>query len=799
MAIFDSQSWCGQPKDVLDKFIDQLSSQGNRILWRGEVEDEFKQFLKTFSVHEKKIVKSALGQKITRVHKILVMDDGLVIMLRPIVGIREAVHVSRKDDYIESIDNDKYLALCETLATGSPSMEAFSFSIDFAPFRIFNPDKPDPTLIGKGLERLSHIFVSKIHENPHWVLSEFLSYLSHRKVEGMPIFFNKKFDLVSIHTALEKALKLAKLYTKEECLDTLFSELSLIGFARGWGNNSTRIHDSLSLLDKILHNPDESAFNMLLRRLPLVENVVLVSIHGWFAQEGVLGRPDTGGQIVYILNQARALEKLLRNNWLKSGIDIMPKIIILSRLIPEADGTTVNEPKEKIKGTENSYIFRVPFRDEKGEVVPQWMSRFKVWPYLNRFTSESYNELMLEFGGSPDLILGNYSDGNLVATALGRVWGSVTGIIAHALEKNKYRLSELLWKELEEDYHFSAHYLNDMLSTNSADFVITSTYQEIAGTETETGQYESYCVFTLPQNYRVRSGIDIYTPQFVINPPGYNPDTCFPYTDKSRRDEQLTKQVEELCFGKEQVDGSVGYLDDPSKTPIFAMSRLDKIKNVSGLVKIFAQSKELREHANLIVVGGVTSVEKSNDIEEKQQIKLIHRLIEKYKLQGSVRWLKGETDVVRVSEFYRVMADHKGVFVQPALYEAFGLTVIESMACGLPVIATKYGGPSESIDDGTNGLLFDPQKGKQLVRAVLRLISTDGDSTKFWDRISNESITHAEEKFSWDLHVGRLVEASGLYGFWNQLFRRDKEVTLNYVDALYYLLLLPRMKDEISV
>ena len=39
-------------------------------------------------------------------------------------------------------------------------------------------------------------------------------------------------------------------------------------------------------------------------------------------------------------------------------------------------------------------------------------------------------------------------------------------------------------------------------------------------------------------------------------------------------------------------------------------------------------------------------------------------------------------------------ADGRGAFVQPALYEAFGLTVVEAMTCGLPTFATNCGGPA---------------------------------------------------------------------------------------------------------
>lgn len=55
------------------------------------------------------------------------------------------------------------------------------------------------------------------------------------------------------------------------------------------------------------------------------------------------------------------------------------------------------------------------------------------------------------------------------------------GTIAHALEKTKYGDSDFKWKELEPKYHFSCQFTADMIAMNAADFIITSTYQEIAG------------------------------------------------------------------------------------------------------------------------------------------------------------------------------------------------------------------------------------------------------------------------------------------------------------------------------
>lgn len=57
----------------------------------------------------------------------------------------------------------------------------------------------------------------------------------------------------------------------------------------------------------------------------------------------------------------------------------------MTRLIPDAKGTTCNQRLEKVSGTQHASILRVPFRTDKG-IVRQWISRFDVWPYLEKFS-----------------------------------------------------------------------------------------------------------------------------------------------------------------------------------------------------------------------------------------------------------------------------------------------------------------------------------------------------------------------------------------------------------------------------
>lgn len=54
----------------------------------------------------------------------------------------------------------------------------------------------------------------------------------------------------------------------------------------------------------------------------------------------------------------------------------------VTRLIPEAKGTTCNVELEPIDKTRHSSILRVPFKTQDGQDLPHWVSRFDIYPYL---------------------------------------------------------------------------------------------------------------------------------------------------------------------------------------------------------------------------------------------------------------------------------------------------------------------------------------------------------------------------------------------------------------------------------
>jgi sucrose synthase len=107
-----------------------------------------------------------------------------------------------------------------------------------------------------------------------------------------------------------------------------------------------------------------------------------------------------------------------------------------------------------------------------------------------------------------------------------------------------------------------------------------------------------------------------------------------------------------------------GHLDDKSKPILFSMARLDRVKNITGLVEAYSKNAKLREHVNLVVVAGFFDVKNSKDREEIEEIEKIHELIKTYDLFGQFRWISAQTNRAQNGELYRYIADTHGAFVQ---------------------------------------------------------------------------------------------------------------------------------------
>ncbi|XP_048442737.1 sucrose synthase 2 [Pyrus x bretschneideri] len=765
---------------LLSRYLDQ----GKRILQPHDLidqldivigDDEAKQQLKTGPFSE--VLKSA--------QEAIVLPPYVALAVRPRPGVWDYVRVNVYELSVEELTVSEYLHFKEELVDGESS-DKYVLELDFEPFNAAFPRPTRSSSIGNGVQFLNRHLSSIMFRNRE-SLDPLLDFLRAHKYKGHPLMLNDRIQSVS---KLQSALAKAEDHLSKLQPETPYSEFEYLfqgmGFERGGGDTAVHVLEMMHLLLDILQAPDPSILETFLGRIPMVFNVVILSPHGYFGQANVLGLPDTGGQIVYILDQVRALEKEMLERIRKQGLDFTPRILIVTRLIPEAKGTTCNQRLERISGTEHTHILRVPFRSEKG-ILRKWISRFDLWPYLETFAEDAAGEIVAELQGYPDFIIGNYSDGNLVASLLAYKMGVTQCTIAHALEKTKYPNSDIYWKKFEEEYHFSTQFTADLIAMNNADFIITSTYQEIAGTKDTVGQYESHSSYTLPGQYRVVHGINVFDPKFNIVSPGADMTIYFPYSEKQKRLTSLHGSLEELLYNPDQNDVHIGTLSDRSKPIIFSMARLDQVKNMTGLVECYAKCSKLRDLANLVIVAGYIDAKKSRDREEIAEIEKMHNLMIEYKLDGQFRWISSQTNRVSNGELYRYIADTRGAFAQPAFYEAFGLTVVEAMTCGLPTFATVHGGPAEIIEHGVSGFHIDPYHPEKAAALMADFFQRCKEDPSYWNTISDAGLQRIYEKYTWKIYSERLMTLAGVYGFWKYVSKLERRETRRYLEMFYIL------------
>ncbi len=776
------ESYAKRYPETLHELFDHYRATGKNLLLGSELWDGYLAFA---ADRLPPMEESPLADVIRKSQEASLSETDFYVIIRPGVARWLYYHYSYDHKTLSMISAAEFLSFKESLISESPSDRVLE--IDFAPFERDFPKMNQTRSIGNGVEFLNRHFSSRLVRDLTRGEELLLSFLSVHGYDSQPFMINSTISSVKeLRGALVKGMNYLENQPADQHWSDFENTLRLMGFEPGWGRSRDGIIKTMSLLADLLEAPDHQILETFLARIPMIFNIAILSPHGYFGQTGVLGLPDTGGQVVYILDQVKALEKEMQKRLFNQGLDIQPRILIVTRLIPEANGTTCDQPEEPVEGTEGVTIVRVPFRRKDGSVIDHWISRFEVWPYLEHYSIEAEQAIVERLGRQPDLVIGNYSDGNLAAYLIAQSLGVTQCTIAHALEKTKYLYSALYWKDMEEQYHFSCQFTADLIAMNSSDFIIASTYQEIAGSNDVVGQYESYGSFTMPDLQRVIQGVDVFDPKFNIVSPGADADIYFPFTDQARRFVDRHDQIRDLLFG-EAGDNFRGTMRDRNKPIIFSMARLDHIKNLTGLARWFGEHETLRKQANLLIIGGSIAEEQSGDNEERQQIRLMHELFEALELDGHARWLGTRLDKETSGELYRFIADKKGVFVQPAYFEAFGLTVIEAMSCGLPTFATRYGGPLEIIKNGISGFHIDPNHGDRVAAALSSFLKRCSSEPGYWQQLANGAIDRVEERYTWRRYAKRLLSLTCIYGFWKYSTKLERQETRRYMEMLYHL------------
>lgn len=89
-----------------------------------------------------------------------------------------------------------------------------------------------------------------------------------------------------------------------------------------------------------------------------------------------------------------------------------------------------------------------------------------------------------------------------------------------------------------------------------------------------------------------------------------------------------------------------------------------------------------------------------------------------------------------------------GMVIQPALYEGFGLTVVEAMVSGLPTFATCHGGPAEIIEDKKSGFHIDPYHGDQAAEIMVEFFERCQKEEGYWKTIADAGLERIYTKYA---------------------------------------------------
>lgn len=448
--------------------------------------------------------------------------------------------------------------------------------------------------------------------------------------------------------------------------------------------------------------------------------IQLFSIHGLIRGEAPeLGRDaDTGGQVKYVLELARYLGEH----------PAVAQVDLVTRLIQ--DKTVADIYSQKIEPlSAKARIVRIQCGGRR------YIRKELLWPHLDEFVDKTLKFIKVDAERIPDIFHGHYADGGYVARELANIFGVPLLFTGHSMgrhKRNKLLADGLGEEEINRRYHIDYRIEIEEQVIQDAEQVITSSAHEI---DKQYGLYENFS-----------AGV------FQIVPPGIDIATFYPYYNTqldADSENEAAKQARLVL-----VNELNRFWVAPDKPFILALCRPDQRKNISGLITAYAESKELQAIANLAIFAGIRKDIGQMEENERNVLTEMLLLMDRYDLYGKLAIPKKHDFSTEVPELYRLCASGHGVFVNPALVEPFGLTLIEAAACGLPIIATNDGGPTDIIGNCQNGILIDPSDSKDIGKACRDILI----DRELWDKYSRQGINGVRKHYVWKSHCERTVE-----------------------------------------
>jgi mannosylfructose-phosphate synthase len=408
-----------------------------------------------------------------------------------------------------------------------------------------------------------------------------------------------------------------------------------------------------------------------------VKSICMMSTHGYFDPVPQLGRTDTGGQVVYVLELAKALSV--------QGISVDIYTRWFDRSSKQIDPVSGYSGVRVIRIPAGSWEF-LP-KEEIYDVLPELVSNMIAFIRQN--------------GLNYDLFHGHYVDGGIVTIGVAREFDRPSFFTAHSLGAWKREQMQGDTAELERKYRFSHRIVEESR-------IFESVTAQSVTTDLQMEKLDEFYNFRADNVVVIPPGVDVHS--FVMPEAG---------ADEALRD-----------------------LPDRY---VFCLSRIDANKGHDLLLHAFDVVRKVIPDVHLVIGGGSPSPKER----ELTVLSTMRGIIREKGLDERVEILGYVPDSLLVPLYQQAE-----LFVLPSIFEPFGMTALEAMACGRPVVASEFGGIRNVIETGRNGLLVDPSNTIEFAEAMTALLNDEVLSKG----LGAEGHQTIHKFFSWEAIAKRHLE-----------------------------------------
>lgn len=407
------------------------------------------------------------------------------------------------------------------------------------------------------------------------------------------------------------------------------------------------------------------------------ENICMLSTHGYFDPIPKLGQTDTGGQVVYVLQLAKAL----------ADHDI--KVDIYTRWFDRS-----KQQIDPVPDSPHVRVIRIPSGPWKFIAKEEI---YDVLPELTRNMVAFIRKNSIQY----DLFHGHYVDAGIVTLDVVKKFGKPAFFTAHSLGAWKREQMGGNPDEMDRKYKFSRRISEELR-------IFRSVNAQSVTTEVQKEKLEQLYGFTSKNIAVIPAGVDI--------------NTFRPLRPEERKTETGLPDRYILC-----------------------LSRIDSNKGHDLLLNAFDIVRRVIPEIHLVIGGGSPKPRQT----ELEVLSTVQKIIDQNNMSSKVHIVGYVPDELLVASFQQAE-----LFVLPSIFEPFGMTALEAMACGKPVVASKLGGIKEVITSGEDGLLVNPTDTGEFADAIIRLLKDE----KSLENMGRRARQKVHKYFSWHTIAERHIE-----------------------------------------